>query len=237
MGACLLWIVASTLQIVTSLTDAPSISLRGVRRFYDVVGGALDLLAPFEDGARRRALELGDVAARQRVVELGCGTGRTAAELLGAAPETLRYTGLDASSTMAALATRRLAPFSARARVEEGDFLAKPIEQADAVLAFYVLDLLSAADADRAIAAARAALRGGGAFCAASIAFADDALPSRVLMRSWGAVSSKAPLLLGGCRPVALIDRFRDDPAWRVVAAERVSVLGYASEVVVATPA
>ena len=50
-------------------------------------------------------------------------------------------------------------------------------------------------------------------------------------------MSARAPALLGGCRPVPLIERFRSDAGWTVVAAEATSVLGYASEVVVATPA
>ena len=103
---------SSTLQIVTSLTDAPSISLRGVRRFYDVVGGALDLLAPF-DGARRRALELGDAAARQRVVE-SLRHGPHGGGTLGRRAGDAALAGVDASSTMAA--SRRVAsPFAARA--------------------------------------------------------------------------------------------------------------------------
>ena len=175
------WLLALRLALASALTSAPS--LKDTRRFYDVVGRALDLLAPFEDGARRRALELGDVARARRVVELGCGTGRTDAELLRNGGAIDAYTGVDASTTMAALAPS------------------------------------------------------GGRFVAASIAFADGAPASRAVMRTWAAVSARAPALLGGCRPVPLIERFRSDAGWTVVAAEATSVLGYASEVVVATPA
>lgn len=229
------WLVALRLALASALTSAPS--LKDTRRFYDVVGRALDLLAPFEDGARRRALELGDVARARRVVELGCGTGRAAAELLRNGGAIDAYTGVDASTTMAALARDRLAPFP-RARVERRDFLDGPLPAADAVVAFYVLDLLSAEDADAVLGAARAALApSGGRFVAASIAFADGAPASRAVMRTWAAVSARAPALLGGCRPVPLVERFRSDAGWTVVAAEATSVLGYASEVVVATPA
>lgn len=64
---------------------------------------------------------LGDVVEKGPVVEIGCGTGQIAAELLAAHPS-LRYVGVDLSPAMLEVASRRLAPFEGRVelRVAEG---------------------------------------------------------------------------------------------------------------------
>lgn len=55
--------VLGLICLLGSSTGLPpkTISKSAAVRFYDFVGPSLDLLAPFEDAPRLRALELGDV--------------------------------------------------------------------------------------------------------------------------------------------------------------------------------
>jgi SAM-dependent methyltransferase len=61
---------------------------------------------------------LGESLARGPVVEIGCGTGQIAAELLKARPA-LRYVGLDLSASMLQVARSRLAAFGDRVELRE----------------------------------------------------------------------------------------------------------------------
>jgi SAM-dependent methyltransferase len=83
---------------------------------------------------------------RRSVFEFGCGTGRFADRLLSRElPPDARYAGVDLSSTMVDLATRRLARFGERAQVTltEGDVrFPFPDASFDRVVATYVLDIL-----------------------------------------------------------------------------------------------
>jgi SAM-dependent methyltransferase len=63
--------------------------------------------------ARQVAKVLGDVVRKGPVIEIGCGTGQIAAELLAANPG-LRYVGSDLSQAMLDIASQRLAPFENR---------------------------------------------------------------------------------------------------------------------------
>jgi ubiquinone/menaquinone biosynthesis C-methylase UbiE len=80
------------------------------------------------------------------VFEFGCGTGRFADRLLSRElPPDARYAGVDLSSTMVDLATRRLARFGERSQVTltEGDVrFPFPDASFDRVVATYVLDIL-----------------------------------------------------------------------------------------------
>ena len=101
------------------------------------------------------------------VVELGCGTGELALELLGRAPDTLRYRGYDGSPEMVAAARRKAADEGAGLRFDVlrfGD--AVPGPPADAVLLLYDgLNYLLDLDAvGRLLRSAHDALRPGGVF-------------------------------------------------------------------------
>ena len=68
----------------------------GARRFYDRIGRLQDTQRFYEYPAVRRLVELGSFEASRAVFELGCGSGRLAADLLGSvlpeAPDTSRST-------------------------------------------------------------------------------------------------------------------------------------------------
>ena len=63
-----------------------------------------------------------ELTEARRVVELGCGTGKLAADLLSSSLRTsARYTGFDVSATMVRLSRARTAVFGDRARIVQID--------------------------------------------------------------------------------------------------------------------
>ncbi len=215
------------------------ISPAEARAFYDRLGAWQDASGLFENPGVRALLKAGDFATARDVIELGCGTGRVAAELLERhLPADARYRGYDVSATMVALTRERVRPWSPRASVEQTDGaprLAVADGGCDRVLATYVLDLLPASTIDAVIAEAHRALaRPRGRLCVVNLGRGAGPL-SRGVARLWGAVVSLSPARFGGCRPLALARRL--SPArWRVLHHEAVIVMGVPFEVTVASP-
>jgi ubiquinone/menaquinone biosynthesis C-methylase UbiE len=77
---------------------------------------------------------------RGDVLEIGCGSGAMAAEILRRYPA-VRLTATDYDDSMVDVARRRLAPFGARAAVRQADATALPFPEAsfDATLSFIML--------------------------------------------------------------------------------------------------
>src|SRR5664279_4397580 len=114
---------------------------------YDRIGRWQDTQAFYESRAVEDLVRSGDFEQARSVVEVGCGTGALAEQLLSRQlPEDATYLGLDVSSHMVSLARDRVRPWTDRARIVSVDGLsAWPIEDhsCDRVVATYVLDLLS----------------------------------------------------------------------------------------------
>ncbi len=208
------------------------------RRVYDRIGPLQDSQAWYEDQAVGELIAHGDFAGAGSVVEIGCGTGRHAARLLGdhLAPDAT-YVGLDVSPRMVTLATARLAGFGHRARVVLTDGAMRidaPAGSIDRVISTYVLDLLSVADIRALLAEAHRVLARDGRLCVVSAA-PGRTLGERLVMGVVGRLHAVHPALIAGCRPLdlrPLLDRDR----WRVEHADTVSVIGICSQIVVATP-
>ncbi len=76
----------------------------------------------------RRAVAAAEVARHgaPRVLDVGCGSGRVAEELLKAGASS--YVGVDFSEPMLNLARERLAAYSGKVGLVGGDFLTAPVE-------------------------------------------------------------------------------------------------------------
>ncbi len=206
------------------------------RAYYDRMGARQDLSRFFEDPPTRHLTEHLALADARHVVEFGCGTGRFAAGLLRThLPETARYTALDQSATMIALAGEKLAPFGDRARVVRTDgtpALPLPDACADRFISNYVLDLLSVEDIAALLAEAHRVVGPGGLLGVASLGWGESR-PSRWVARTWAAIHRRRAFWVGGCRPLALRDHL--DPArWKVCDARTLAPWGLPSEVVIA---
>lgn len=188
------------------------------RAFYDRFAWLQEWQALYEAPALQLLIGEGRFAEANAVLELGCGTGRLALELLAhVLPTRARYLGLDVSPTMIRRTRRRLAPFGARAEARLTDgAMSLPVPEAavDRVVAAYVLDLLSEADIQLALAEAHRVLVPGGRLCLACLA-PGTSPASRLLCRVWSSIHAAAPALVGGCRPLDLAP-FLDARRWRL---------------------
>lgn len=213
-----------------------TLSHEETRRFYDRLGARLDSQSFYEDIALTRLVDAAGFGTAEAVFEFGCGTGRLAEDLfqnhLG---EEATYRAHELSPKMVALARERLEPFGERARVilttgrvPENE----PSETYDRFVSTYVLDLLSESQIRDLLFEAWRMLWPGGLLCVASLC-AGCTPTSRLVMNQWGRIAAHRPGLVGGCRPIDLLD-FLDAEPWSVLHSEKVSRFGVASEILIA---
>jgi ubiquinone/menaquinone biosynthesis C-methylase UbiE len=207
------------------------------QRVYDRIGRAQDWQRFYEDAATSELAARAAFDTAHAVVELGCGTGRFAAGLLGRhLPPGATYLGVDLSPRMVALASARLRPWSDRAQVAlvDGDERV-PVGDgaADRFVANYVLDLLSPEAMRDALDEARRVLAPGGLLCVAGLTRGERGL-ARLVSRAWRNVWARRPVLVGGCRPITLADALRPTE-WEVRSRRVVVAWGIPSEVVIAS--
>lgn len=206
------------------------------RRVYDLFGSRQDGQGWYEDPPVAVLVRQAVFGDARSVVEVGCGTGRLARELLaGTLPADATYRGFDNSPTMVELARERLEPWSDRARVELTDGsmdLPLTAGSCDRFVANYLADLLSAEAIVELVAEAARALAPGGLLGLVSLTFGTG-LASRAVSFLWGALHRRRPEAVGGCRPIELLP-FVDPTRFRPRHRETVVALGIASEVLVA---
>jgi SAM-dependent methyltransferase len=212
------------------------LSAADARRVYDRIGRLQDTQAFYEDPAIARLLRHARFSTARSVVEIGSGTGRLARRLLAQQlPSGATYLGLDLSPRMVSIATARLAPWADRARVAAADGTERiPIEDgaADRVLATYVLDLLDEDAIDRVLGEAHRVLEPDGLLCCLCLTEGDRA-PARWVSGAWLWAWRWRPTLVGGCRPISLVDRLSAD-RWTLRHREVVTAWAIASEVAIA---
>jgi ubiquinone/menaquinone biosynthesis C-methylase UbiE len=212
------------------------LSREQVRSFYNRFGAKQDWQRFYEGPAIRILLAHGGFEKANAVFELGCGTGRFADELLASyLPESAIYLCLDLSSTMVTLARNRLAKFGERVdvRLTDGSLkLPLPDLKFDRFVSNYVLDLLPPEDIEAVMEEAHRVLEPEGRLCLISLTYGNT-LASQVVIWLWRRIFGFHPSLVGGCRPVKLLD-FISEKRWQVVHHNSVITFGIPSEVIVA---
>lgn len=207
------------------------------KAFYDRFGSRQDWQRIYEGQAIRKLIENSRFETVKSVFELGCGTGSLGVKLLTYhLPADARYTGVDLSSTMVDLSQKRLSGFRQRANVLLSDgSLQFNLEQDsfDRFVSTYVLDLFSPQDISQTFTEAYRILRTGGMICLTSLTHGQT-FPARIITRLWNKIHAVRPNLVGGCRPVELLD-FLKQRQWQLEYHNVVTILGLSSEIMVAT--
>jgi ubiquinone/menaquinone biosynthesis C-methylase UbiE len=215
-----------------------TLSHEQARRFYDEFGARQDRQGWYEDPANAALIAKARFEEATSVLEFGCGTGRLAATLLAERlPKHCKYLGLDASDTMCGLARTRLQAWTPCAEVRQTDGsmrLECAPRSVDRVLTTYVLDLLSLADIETFLAEAHRVLEPGGLLCAVGLTPGERGI-ARSVTSFWRYLHRKNPRLVGGCRPLQLVQCLPTEH-WRVLHREVVVARGLASEAVIASP-
>ncbi len=224
---------------MTVALDGGVLSYQQARAFYDRLGSKLDWQAFYEDPATEELVSHARFEEARSICEFGCGTGRFAEHLLRRhLPATASYIGIDVSSTMVNLARHRLGRFGSRieVRLTEGEpKIETDANSYDRFVCNYVLDLLSVSDIRAVLAEADRVLVQGGLLALTSLTYGPTPT-SRLVERVWTAVHSFRPALLGGCRPIALV-QFLPQSTWAMHFNKVITRFGIASEVVVAEKA
>ena len=213
----------------------PMLSRDQAKRYYERNAHKQDAQAFYEDPALEQLIAQGQFGAAERVFELGCGTGRLAAQLFGHLPESAEYVGCDLSRTMVERARARLAPFEGRAQVLLTDgSLPWPLASGsvDRVVVSYVLDLLPDAEIEAVLAEAARILKPAGFLCLANLTGGVTPL-SRLNMWRWRLLYRLNPLWVGGCRPLSVQPRL-EARTWRLWYHEVVVAAAVPSEVLIA---
>jgi len=172
----------------------------------------------------------------QAVVEVGCGTGQFAEQLLANhLPPAATYWGGDLSAIMLRLTRQRLARFGTRVttwKATGGAMLPLGEASADRFVSNYVLDLLAPEAIGRVVAEAHRILAPGGRLGLVSLTPGEQPL-TKLVTALWKLRFALRPALVGGCRPVELRP-YLAPAAWKISHRRVVVGRGISSEVVVA---
>jgi ubiquinone/menaquinone biosynthesis C-methylase UbiE len=213
----------------------PQFGPEDAKRFYDRFGTLQDAQF-YERAALRRLVADSDFEHASAVFELGCGTGRLASRLLEQRlGEGARYVGVDVSSTMIAIASRRLARWRDRATLSRVDGTASlPYADAsfDRFVATYVFDIFPDSTITDVVCDAHRLLMTDGKLCV--ITSTEGVGPiSRLVSAAWKRLYEINPGVVGGCRPLQRRS-WLDNRDWSVEHSEVVTSWGISSEIVVA---
>jgi len=175
-----------------------TISAEQARRWYDRAGRRLDWADHFESRAKTRAIELLDLSAGQRVINVGVGTGTDHQRIVAAVKPGGVAMGVDISPVMVHLARQRTG-----APVHLADCRQLPVASGsqDRLFCAYLLDLMPAAEIPSVLREFRRVLRREGVLVLVSLS--DEAgRVSRAVMGLWKTAYRAVPTLFGGCRPL-----------------------------------
>ena len=136
---------------------------------------------------------------------------------------------------MIGLAQARLRPWGSRAGVrltEGGPPSDEPPASCDRFVSNYVFDLLAIEEIEAVLREAHRMLEPGGLLCASGLSTGIGP-GSRAVARAWSWVQSRAPSLVGGCRPIDVRPLLPAE-SWEVRHHSKRVRLGMTSEVLVA---
>ncbi|MAI34913.1 MAG: 2-heptaprenyl-1,4-naphthoquinone methyltransferase [Rhodopirellula sp.] len=177
--------------------------------FYDRISHAYDLISDAgEHKARERGEQALDVHAGERVLEIGYGTGNTMIHLAAAVGESGNVAGIDVSSGMKNVATKKLAAegFADRTDLSVGDARKLPYEDDcfDAAFASFTLELFPLEDIPAVLAEVVRVLKPGGRLGVVSMATVLDGDKASSLEKTYVWMHEHFPHIVD-CQPIDVV--------------------------------
>jgi len=181
------------------------LSAKRVKDLYDFLSYAYDFLTQYEESAREKALAMAGVRDGFKVLEVGCGTGKTLVEFAKKVTPAGEICGLDISRGMIEKTRKLLLDQYVWGHVHLvlGDAAHCPFRDAafDVVFSSYVLDLVDVQLIPEVLSEFKRLLEAAGRVVLVSLTKGSKWYDN---MRLYEWAYKHAPALLGGCRPVVL---------------------------------
>lgn len=182
--------------------------------FYDRISHAYDLIS---DAGEHKARESGeqalDVQAGEDVLEIGYGTGNTMIHLAAAVGESGTVAGIDVSTGMQQVATKKLTAkgFADRIDLRVGDARKLPYEddRFDAVFASFTLELFPLNDIPAVLAEVTRVLKPDGRLGVVSMATVQDGEKSSGLEKTYVWMHEHFPHIVD-CQPIDVVSLIQE---------------------------
>ncbi|WP_083912379.1 class I SAM-dependent methyltransferase [Natronolimnohabitans innermongolicus] len=204
------------------------------RDWYDFLSGRYDALAdPFEAEARATGLEILDVQPGERVLDIGCGTGRALVDLADAVGPTGTAVGIDVADGMCRVSSRALSEAGLESGVVvAGDAATLPFrdDAFDALFSSFVLELFDTPALGPVLEEWRRVLDPDGRLCVVSLSRRGDG----PIVRLYETVRKLAPTY-ADCRPIYLRETLLEG-GFQVLEARSASVWRFPVEIVCCRP-
>ncbi len=178
--------------------------------FYDRISHAYDLIS---DAGEHKAREQGEqtlnVQSGENVLEIGFGTGNTLLHLAEAVGESGRVSGIDVSTGMLEVATRKVESKGLADRVDlsVGDARQLPYkdDSFDAVFASFTLELFSLNDIPAVLAEVARVLKPGGRLGVVSMATVQEGEKASALEKTYVWMHQHFPHIVD-CQPIDVVE-------------------------------
>lgn len=200
-------------------------------KFYDRVAPVYGIWAKLvESRAACRAYELARLSEGESMLEAAVGSGEFFSSLV-ATKGLRRCVGVDLASRMLARARPRLIQSGNKCPdLCRADACQLPFAEAtfDAVFNFYMLDLFAESEISAATEEFRRVLKPSGRLIVLNMA-----VQERIFNAIWMWIYDRAPLVVGGCRPVP-VGVMLAAGDWRIESQEQISQWGFRANLIVA---
>ena len=177
--------------------------------FYDRISHAYDLIS---DAGEHKAREAGeqalDIQAGEHVLEIGYGTGNTMVHLAEAVGDSGTVAGIDVSTGMQQVASKKLTAkgFADRVELRVGDARKLPYDDNsfDAVFASFTLELFPLNDIPEVLAEVARVLKSGGRLGVVSMATVPDGEKPSGLEKTYVWMHEHFPHIVD-CQPIDVV--------------------------------
>lgn len=209
-------------------------SVTEAKRWYDSISHVYDIgIDPFERQIRNTAIESLEISHGDRVIDIGCGTGRSLSTFGRQVGSKGTVIGVDISANMCRRARTHIEPMSKEiVTVVQGDVRSLPFirESFDFVFASFVIELFMADDMDVVLTECRRVLAPQGRLCVVSLSRRDP----NPLVAIYERLHAMFPTAID-CRPIYLRETLQR-AGFRVQEQRYEALFGLPVDIVLALP-